>query len=324
MTQATDNINSHQVQFKITNVNIEESLSLGLGIKMTETKKLLQKIIYLLDKCSPYETAPVMQVLYKYSLRKLHDLIRNITEKGKYEIRAEREDHFKLFNFLSEFHALVKDTDALPLHIPNSDLSQIMFQVAIMLESFFPGYDRYKLLMPTLMFKPLSLNLASFIMSDDNTRLIDVLQTLQFAEKNGQLKDVFNLTHSLSSSEQQRVINHSAEAYNYWHAICNHYNKIPQNANALLDAQISLLVAMASPTYQVTATYFGNRRPSLLFEKLSQLSDLLEFVGRHTIKDMDRQNINYGGCRISKRRKGIHDAEEQNPNPKRKRRWDVN
>jgi hypothetical protein len=299
------------------------SYNLGFGMHMS-TKDLLMRIRYQLDEYSPYATDPVMQVLHKYTLRKLHDLLYKITNNGKYELRAYRYDQWQLRDFLAKFYALVNDTDALPLHTPNSGLSQIMMQVAIMLEKFFPLSNRLELLMPAIKIRNQSPKLHDFVMSDDNTRLIEVLLCLKLASEDGVLKHTClfnNTTNVLSTSEKQRVTFHSKEANEYWNAIQNKIAKRTKlTTEACVNAEISLLVALASPNYQVTATYYGSKRSALLFEKLSHLPDLRDYVGNRTIEAMRRQrNPNRGGALITERRKAIRPNQYQEDHGRHRR-----
>jgi hypothetical protein len=192
---------------------------------------LLKLISKELNADSLNSTSYVTQVLYKYSLRKLYDLIANITNYGKEELRYAH-DYNQLKYFLAEFYDLVQYTNALPLHSPNSGISKIMLQVALILENYFTNTSYFELLMPSIQvtdyevsgtsLRGSKLSLNHFVMSDDNTHLIEVLPCLQFSSEDGILKHtcLFNgMIRKLSKTEEFRVINHSKETREYWQAL---------------------------------------------------------------------------------------------------------
>ncbi len=195
------------------------------------TSDLLKLIKNQLEQISQQNLDYSVYTLHEYTLKKLYLLINNSTCNGKDELYA-RHDYIQLRNFLKEFHEIVKDTDFLPLHAPTSGLSQVMLQLAQHLEDFFIGSNRFQLLMPTITVNNYimsgtslsdpDLNLNDFVMSDDNTCVIEVLNCLKFAMNDGILKHTClfgNEIKELSDAEQYRVINHSKETQELWQAI---------------------------------------------------------------------------------------------------------
>lgn len=181
-------------------------------------------------------TGAMKQVLNKYILRKLRHIICDITQNGKHEL-TYLYDHVLLRDFLSEFYSIVKDTNAMPLYCPNSGLSIVMIELAKMLEKYFYNISRFELLMPSIQITDFiisatslhdsELELRGFVMNDDGTCLIEVLNCLKFASEDGILKHTClfdGKVKELSDSEQKRVIDHSQETMDYWKAIQNKIN----------------------------------------------------------------------------------------------------
>lgn len=407
---------------------------------------LLDLIRQHLNEYYQYNSGHVMQVLHKYTLRKLYDLLDDITQRNKHDpenFYVQRQLRY----FLEDFYAVVKDTDALPLHNPNSSISKIMMHVATMLEELSTFRSRFEFLFPSLqvnnyvvsgtLLRDSALKLSDFVMNDDNTCLIEVLNCLKFASEDGILRHTClfdDKVKKLSHNEKQRVINHSKESKEYWQAIQDKiqitlngnsfgavltrlandlynggvkgkrdgdelnsgvnanvgilnfflwydkltdedrhyldekrvgptclkdliqrlkrpehadysetrycvniisgdikfilrknpdlYNKYPQNTEAeelrieiattaVANAEYRLTEALKKPNHRVTATYYGSKRSTLLFDNLSSLRDLKDYVGKKSLEEMRMQNQVKAVNLITKKRAAIFEPEPE-------------
>lgn len=111
---------------------------------------------------------------------------------------------------------------------PNSALSQACFAVASFLAPIVKKTP-HQILMPTIQYtedtlgnKLENLKLCEFVLSDDKTRFIPVLDCLDLASEDGELRHTIVINGQpqlLSESERNRVINHSNETKALYQAI---------------------------------------------------------------------------------------------------------
>lgn len=166
----------------------------------------------------------------------------------------------------------IRDTDAMYLHSPLTQASQICMALAKQLA---PIVDEipYKLLMPTLKVHEFEikerefsdLNPHEFVLDDQDQYPIEIFKCLELAKyKKGNLYHTCLIAGKeklLSETEMSRVIDHSQAAKDYYNEIRNHR----VNVNPLKRKEKKLREALKEDDYNVTVSYGeeGDRR--LLF-----------------------------------------------------------
>lgn len=143
--------------------------------------------------------------------------------KSNHEINAQNVKPF--CEFLTNRWERIKNTNAIYSHNYNSNVSIVCLKLAEVLSGITKD-PVYKLLMPTLhVSEDFGYELNRYVMSDDNSTMIDVLQCLEKAhiefEKNKEVKLLH--THPindgeclLSESEKERLLDYSYKASRYY------------------------------------------------------------------------------------------------------------
>lgn len=139
-----------------------------------------------------------------------------------------------LRNFLKNRWNYIRDTDLQYLHDFQSPANHICIQIAKLLHEL-SGQSTLSLLMPSLKqvspdsyitssYLDESLDLRQLILSDDNSRLIHIIDTLDYAINDGVLKHTAlskNQTHNLSTSEVERLLSRHPAIREFYEAITN-------------------------------------------------------------------------------------------------------
>lgn len=142
---------------------------------------------------------------------------------------------------LAEVFSIVQGTDLIIAHKPNSLLGRLLLAIAEHI-SIKLGVNRYSLLMPSLTvmhnvvtgtnFQTDNPPFTNILLSDDGSRIIEVLECLTLAEEDGILKHTSLSDNDavllLTPLEKHRVIHHSSYTRAYWNAI-EHRVKIVNN-----------------------------------------------------------------------------------------------
>lgn len=123
--------------------------------------------------------------------------------------------------FLSERWKRIQNTDAIYSHRYQSHINQVCISLATIISNI-THTPINKLLMPTLnMINPDELTLNKVVLSDDNSRFIDVCQCLELAHEkfDARLKHTYPANGSLTpltEGERLRVVKHSQYSQRYY------------------------------------------------------------------------------------------------------------
>jgi hypothetical protein len=177
-----------------------------------------------------------MKALYTdYATQKLlSELQKMIRDKEDKEIEENEITALKII--FKDYFAVLKKTNFISLFDSQSKLTITYMVLAQALESI-TGISRFQFMLPevvvvdyeassTSLHDP-DLQLTDFVLSDDDTFIIEVLACLNFAVEDGQLKHtrLFNgQMKTLSETEADRVIHHSPEAKSFWKTIQDKVN----------------------------------------------------------------------------------------------------
>lgn len=193
-------------------------------------------------------------------------------------------------DFLSKRWDRIKDTDAIPMHNPNTLATRICWSLATHLGVELT-INPIKLLIPTLKVsesditnsKFSDLKFQEYILSDANDYPVEVTACLNYAAINrGAFKTTCRVggdRRDLTPTELARVKDHSVLAQNYHKDILA--NKFENNDQQLKDSKVKLSDGIIKDTYSVQATY-GAVGEKTLEERLVANRDVL-FANREQL-----------------------------------------
>ncbi|MDR3492595.1 MAG: hypothetical protein P4M12_11260 [Gammaproteobacteria bacterium] len=167
---------------------------------------------------------------------------------------ATKENLQPIIDLLSQRWNVVRGTDLAYVYSFRSSITSIYLKIAEILSPILHEH-KYKILMPTISTKNevsfadlneddvesiengnKALQLHEFILSDDDSTLINVLECLQFAKEDMQLKHTHILMKNkmklLSESEKERVINHTLQSQAHYEAMQQLHDVKVKGANA--------------------------------------------------------------------------------------------
>jgi hypothetical protein len=176
---------------------------------------------------------PIVEIYTCYVIEKLKATLKAQIDDNpnkSLDIQSAKE----LFSIIKDVNVIVADTDLVPPHNPRSLLTVILLALSKQLATVLK-LSKYEILLPSLKITEYAaagriidgiddadLLLNDFVLSDDNTAIIEVFSCLSQASIHGELKHGYlenGQTLFLSQAEQERVINHSFESKQYWEAI---------------------------------------------------------------------------------------------------------
>jgi hypothetical protein len=178
-----------------------------------------------------------------YAIEKQLSLLRQLMAENNEKELANGDVHL-LEALFADYYNVVKKTQYVAPHDPQSKLTIAYLTLAQELETI-TGKSRYQYLLPdvnvveyeasSMSLHDHELKLTDFVLSDDDTSVIEVLASLDFAVDDGVLKHtrLFDgQMRVLSDAEAKRVIHHSKEAKDYWDAIQEKLNIELNGSNA--------------------------------------------------------------------------------------------
>lgn len=251
-----------------------------------------------------------LDVLIRVESEKAFNRLRLVLQKYSSDERALNLSLIKFFcELLSERWYYIKHTDACYPHHPKTRANLAYLIVACELCKYI-NEQVYDILMPTvgaIIHQTSRSNLScfklhEFILGDDDTP-IEVAKCLDDAVKNKTITlcHTGSDTRPLNENERARLINHSAEASEYYDALQFYIQTGIKNDLDI--AQTVLHEALQKDTYGVTATYGNAGRcrlsKAILFfihnkeELLDVMLQLSKDEWKDFIKDMSYENLSF-------------------------------
>ncbi len=174
-------------------------------------------------------------IITNYVIHQTNTTLQSIMANAP-DAELSEEDIKTLLNLQKDFFELFKNTNAIAVHTPRMFYTQYLLSLAYCLaEATSKHY--YEILFPSLSvlnyeasgthLSEQDVSLTEFILSDDNTAIIEVIPCLTFAAEDGILKHNYcddGKIKPLSATETMRIIHHSTGTKNLWEITQNKIN----------------------------------------------------------------------------------------------------
>lgn len=204
-------------------------------MKLAVILENIDVIIYKYKALHAKNHDPIQNIFTEYVIQK----IKAILKKNISINRSKALDNYtanQLIAFYREIFAVIRDTDIIAPHNSDSLLTTILLALAKQLATV-SKLSKYEILLPSITVTEYEasstfigdsdLELNDFVLNDDSTAIIEIFNCLTQASIQGELKHTYLIagsTQFLSSTEKDRVINHSKESKAYWKAIQDRIN----------------------------------------------------------------------------------------------------